>query len=218
MNDNSRYNVICKEFESGRHLTYRNREIVLRAGETPQGVYFIKNGFIKVYSISDKGDENLHIIYKAGEMFPLAWLFNGRLRNVFYESIGVSKLLRLTEEDIRAKVRALHVLHDAFVEQFSEQFSIYADRIDNLEYTEAVQRVAYRLLFLGRRFGKKRGANVVIDAPITHQHIAQAINLARETVSRELESLEAQGIISHKKRQIILINQDKLKQIIGDID
>lgn len=218
MNRNSRYKAIRREFESGRHLDYRNREIVLRAGETPQGVYFINKGFIKVYSISDHGNENLHIIYKTGELFPLIWAINGTLRSVSYESVGPSQLYRLTKEDFVAKMHGTSILHQAVIEQFADQFQIYADRIDNLEYTEAIERVAYRLLTLAHRFGEKKGSKIYINAPITHQHIAESINLARETVSREIEILEKQGLLAHKKRQIILTKLDDIKKIVGDID
>lgn len=216
MSTNPRYTSLLEEFRGGRKLDFRHREIVLRAGETPQGVYFIEKGFIKVYTISDRGTENMHIIYKAGEIFPLIWVFNGRVRNVFYESIGSSRLFRLTIEEFNKRMHKSTHLHSAVTEQFADQFRIYADRIDNLEYTEALERVAYRLLTLARRFGARRHGQTVIDAPITHQHIAESINLARETVSREIEELERRKIVSHQKRQLILNDMKALKKIVGE--
>lgn len=217
MSTNPRYAEILDQFKGGRQLDFRHREIVLRAGETPQGVYFIDQGFIKVYTISDRGTENMHVIYKAGELFPLIWIFNGRVRNVFYESVGTSRLFRLTKEEFNKRMHRSAHLHAAVTEQFADQFRIYADRIDNLEYTEALERVAYRLLTLARRFGARRNGQIVINAPITHQHIGESVNLARETVSREIEELEKRKIISHQKRQLVLTDIKALKKIVGEL-
>ncbi len=205
-----------EKFKSGRLLQFSNREIILKAGEQPPGVYFLASGFIKVYSISEHGEENIHVIYRPGEVFPLIWAFKNIVRGVFYESLGPTKLWCLPKDDFLHEVKTSLPMANVILGQLVEQFHIFADRLDNLEYNEAEERVIYRLLFLAGRFGKKLGAKVIIDAPITHQHIASSINLARETVSREIEKLEDQGLVEHQKRRIILKNVAKLEQLIGE--
>jgi CRP-like cAMP-binding protein len=81
-----------------------------------------------------------------------------------------------------------------------------------LEYKSAHERVAYRLVFLASRFGKRRGSSVVIDAPLTHEFISESINLSRETVSRQIEKLENENLISRKDGQIIIMDIDKLSK------
>lgn len=209
-----RYEPLLERFRKGRLLNYRNRELIVRAGEPPQGVYFIGKGFVKVYSISDQGTERIHVIYKAGEIFPLIWAFNGQMTDVFYESLGPTKLWRLPKDEF---IENMHNggYHDPVVMQFIEQFRIFSDRLENLEYTDALQRVAYRLQVLGRRFGEKRGPQIVIKAPLTHQHIAESINLTRETVSREIKKLQLLGLVSNDGRVLVIDNQAGLKQIIS---
>lgn len=207
---------LIEQFKEGRLLHFRGREIVLRAGEEPQGIYYVNSGFVRAYSITDQGEENIHIIYQSGDIFPLVWAFKGIVRNIFYESVGPSKLFRLGKDDFINLVRDYPEVPQLLLQQLTDQLDVYADRLDNLEYTSASERVVYRLLFLGGRFGEKQGSKIVINLPSTHQHIARSINLARETVSREIEKLERRKLVSYKKRLLVLNDVQKLEELIGE--
>ena len=213
---NNPYSELIDRFKQGRSLSYHKGEIILRAAEAPRGVYFIEQGFIRVYSITDQGEENTHIIYQASEVFPLIWAFNNIARNVFYESLSPSKLLLLPKDEFLHLAKTAHNVTYLLLRQAVNQFNIFADRLDNLEYTNAQVRVVYRLLYLAGRFGQKKGKKVIINAPITHQHIANSINLVRETVSREIEILELKGLVSHQKRLIVLNDIAGLENLIGE--
>jgi CRP-like cAMP-binding protein len=99
--------------------------------------------------------------------------------------------------------------------QLARQFTVFSDRIDNLEYKKSGERLAYRLLFLASRFGVRRNNRTVIDLPITHEVLAGTINLARESVSREMEKLERRGIISRINHQIIINNMVALRETLS---
>ena len=68
-------------FTQFRSFPYKKGDIILRAQDSPSGVYFIESGFVRVYSFTEDGEENLHLIYKEGEIFPLVWVYtNSDLR------------------------------------------------------------------------------------------------------------------------------------------
>lgn len=210
------YAKLLELFKGGRLLRFRNREIILRAAEEQPSVFCIAHGFVKVYSITDRGEENIHITYRPGEIFPLVWILRNVVKNIFYESLGATKIWKLAKEDFLSSAATSPDISRALLLQLTDQFDVYSDRIDNLEYTDARERVVYALLFLAGRFGQKQQKKVIIGAPMTHHHIASSINLARETVSREIEKLEHEGLVSHRRRQIILKDIKSLKNIIGE--
>lgn len=207
---------IAKQFERGREFRYRKGEVILRAGDTPSGVYLIRDGFVKVYAITDEGTENLHIMYKPGELFPLIWVLLGAVREVFYQAAGDVALSRLPREEFVQAMQADAGLAVAVARQLAVQFDIHADRVENLEYNNAYQRVVYRLVALARRFGRREGQGVVIAAPLTHQDIADSVNLARETASREIDRLGRKGLVDHRQHQIFLPDVAKLAAELGD--
>lgn len=202
-------------FETGQEQQIAKGQIILGWGEAPTNIYFVKQGYIKAYSIGNDGEEFIHEIYKANELFPLTWAYLGIPRNIFYEALGESVVfcvpLHKFHQFALSNVTASHAL----AQQTAHQLHIYSDRIDNLEYKKPGQRIAYRLLSLAERFGKHLRQGIVIDGPFTHQVIADSINLARETVSRELQQLEQERIIAYRNRQIVVIDTENLKKRVA---
>jgi CRP-like cAMP-binding protein len=69
-------------FKLGTYLSYKKGEFIIRPGESPPGVFFIESGLVKAYDITKYGEENMLIIRKDGEIFPLIWGVTGQERNV----------------------------------------------------------------------------------------------------------------------------------------
>ena len=202
---------------AGRSSRYHKNEIVIRGDDESPDIFFVAEGFIKVYSINDDGEEYVHIVYKAGDVFPLIWAFRDRRRRVFYESLSGSVLQRMPRAEFLDYVKAnSSPVTYALLGQMAEQFNVYADRLDNLQYRDASERVVYRLLFLAGRFGQKTKGEIIIDAPITHKLLAQSINLTRESVSREIEQLTKAGLIDTQNGHIVIKDIDKLSEAFSE--
>ncbi|WP_019500498.1 Crp/Fnr family transcriptional regulator [Pseudanabaena sp. PCC 6802] len=61
------------------------------------------------------------------------------------------------------------------------------------------------LNWLANRFGREIEAGQLIDLRLTHQDIAELIGTTRVTVTRTLNQLERQGIISRQAHQLIVL-------------
>jgi CRP-like cAMP-binding protein len=203
--------TIKEFFSSGRQKKYSSGELIL-SGESPAGVFYISSGFVKVYSISDEGEKYLHILYKSGELFPLIWAFKGLGRRVYYEAVSDTVACSVSKEEFLDLLQANKEAEREVLNQLVEQFNVYADRLDNLQYKSAKEKLIYRLLFLASRFGERHGNNIVIKAPITHELLAESINLTRETVSREIEKLEKQGLVGRQSGHIVITDVDKVER------
>lgn len=202
-------------FNSARHRKFSKGELVL-TGEDPSGVMCIQKGYVQVYSISDDGDRYVHILYKVGELFPLIWAVQNIRRRVFYEAASDVVVAEAPKEDFLKFIKNdAQVIYDVLA-QLAEQFYVFADRLDNLEYKSAHERVIYRLVFLASRFGERKGKSVTIQAPLTHEMISESINLARETVSREIEKMEGERLLSRKNGYIRINDIEKIGKEFGD--
>lgn len=188
---------LVKLFASGPRLTYGRGEILLEPATPPAGVLRLQTGHVKVYSIRDSGDLNVHLILKTGELFPLQLAVGGRRDRLYYEAMDEVLAQRVEAERLRDLVQSDATVARELLEQFAEREWLFTNRIENLELATAYQKVAYRLIGLQLRFGRPdaKGA-IVIDAPITQQDIAESLNMIRETASREIEKLEAKGLVS----------------------
>lgn len=66
------------------------------------------------------------------------------------------------------------------------------------------QRLWQFLVFLDQKFGCDVEQGRLIDLALTHQEIAEAVNATRVTVTRLLQQLESEGLLSRHSRRLIL--------------
>jgi CRP-like cAMP-binding protein len=82
--------------------------------------------------------------------------------------------------------------------------------------TEAVERrVAHAVLRLANQAGKREGAGVRIDFPISKQDIAEMTGTTLHTVSRILTAWEAGGLIESGRQKLKVCDPHELV-LIGD--
>ncbi len=200
--------------QRGRQLNYAKGEFIIRPGDTPPGVFLIELGLVKAYDITKYGEENLLIIRKAGEIFPLIWAITGQERQVIYETVSSATVWQLPRdvflEMMGENPSAVYPLLSMTV----EMYRIHSERIINLEYRSVRERLISFLLTMAQRFGKSSKDGVTINVPLRHQDIASSINSSRETTSREMIALERKGLLVNRQTYITLINVEELRKFL----
>ena len=201
-------------FHRGTKLSYKKGEYIIRPGETPNGVFYIEKGQVKAFDISKYGEENLLIIRKEREVFPLIWAVTGQERSVIYEALSPTTVWRISRSEY---VEFLEKNNDALpplLDMAVEMYRIHSERIINLEYRSVRERLISFLLTMGQRFGTKNKDGLLINVPLRHQDIASSINTSRETTSREVANLERKGLINNKSSYITLRDTEKLRSYL----
>jgi CRP-like cAMP-binding protein len=189
--------ALLELFHQGTHLSYKKGEFIIRPGESPPGVFFIESGIVKAYDITKYGEENLLIIRKTGEIFPLIWAITGQERHVIYEALSGVSVWRVDRKGLLRLIEEKPEVLSPLLEMTLEMYRIHSERIINLEYRSVRERLISFLLTMAGRFGhEKSDGSLVIDVPLRQQDIASSINASRETTSRELTALEKKGLIA----------------------
>lgn len=202
-------------FRAGTLLRFSKGDIILQADDNADGVYLIEKGYIKIYSILNSGENNQHVIYKSGEIFPLLWVFDQPQLHVFYEAMGDVEIRRAGKEDFRRLITEDAGVANHLLGYLITIFRIYANRVENLGLSRAHDRVIYRLLCLMDRFGKTNQlGEVIIEAPLTQQDLAESIKMIRETASREMEKLESAGLITYRQHRIVILDPQRLRDTL----
>lgn len=206
--------IFLSLFKRGTELTYNKNEYIIRPGESPNYVYYINDGLVKAFNISKYGEENLLIIRKPREIFPLIWAITGRGRSIIYQALTPTKVYRVTREDFNSFLKENTDALYPFIDLITDQYRMHSERILNLEYRSVRERLASFLLTMAFRFGKDSSKGIIIDVPLKQQDIASSINASRETTSRELGILERKGLIKNSQGRLIIIDKQALKKLI----
>ena len=207
---------IEKLFQTGRRLEYKKGEILQRANETPRGVCFLSEGYIKEYSLSKDGSEHITGLYEPGELFSVIWTYIGVNQNLYREAYTDVVVWRVPADVLAEAAAANPKLMQEMSHILMNQMNLLKLQIENLTFNNAYDKVAYRLLYLAGRFGVKQNDGWFIPLSFRHQHIADSLSMTRETASRMLERIQRQGLVSHDgKGHFIIRDPSGLARTIG---
>lgn len=201
-------------FHTGTQLHYKKGESIIRAGDEPRGIYFITDGFVKAYAITKYGEENILIVRKQGDLFPLIWAFTGLHRDITYQAMSDTTLWRVAKSDFLAFLKNNEHTTAALLDMAIEAYRLHSEHVMNLEYRTVRERIASFLLAQADRFGKKTSQGIQLCMPIRRSDIAGSINASRETTSRELTALAKHGYISLENGTITICQPEKLRELL----
>src|SRR3989304_7730686 len=98
--DNSFAKKIDDFFSGYKLIHYKKGEVIMRPDDSPQGVYFLKKGYVKFYSVSQEGYELTLNIFKPGSYFPMLWAI-GDIPNMYiFEAMMDAEVLRAPKKDL----------------------------------------------------------------------------------------------------------------------
>ena len=202
---------------NGTKQVFKKHDYIVRPGETANSIFYIFQGLVKAYDITKYHEENLLIIRKQDEFFPLIWAITGNSRdNIIYQALAPTVTYRVQRDQfikfITHNPDALAPLLDVV----TEMYRLHGDRILTLEYRTVRERIISFLVNMSGRFGQPEdGGGIRIEVPLRHQDIASSVNATRETTSRELSALERKGLIDNRQSCIIIKDMAALEKHLG---
>lgn len=202
-------------FYSHTRIQYKKGEVIVRPEDEPSGVYLIEWGFVKAYTITKYGEENLLLVRGAGSVFPLIWAFTGEHRSVTYEAMEATSLWRVSKSEYTEYLQKNPDVYPIILDMAIEAYRLHSERVMTLSYRTARERIVSFLLVTSNRFGvKQKDDTVIITAPFRQTDIASSVNATRETTSRELNVLRKKGLVKTIEGKLCLCDIEALKNLL----
>jgi len=199
----------------GVKQTFKKNDFIIRPGDSPSGVFFIYSGLVKAYDITKYNEENLLIIRKQDEIFPLIWAFTGHEHNIIYQALAPTVTFQISRKAFLDYIKSSADAMFPMLDMTLEMYRLHGERILNLEYRTVRERIISFLLTMSQRFGKQTDSGLLIEVPLRHQDIASSVNATRETTSRELSALERKGLLENKQSFTLLKDVEALKKYLA---
>jgi CRP-like cAMP-binding protein len=123
-----------------------------------------------------------------------------------------SRLLLLHRDHFRRCIAELPGMSYGLLRALCGRLREADDKIGGLMLLDVAGRVSHLLLEMADRAGNPHIPNVP-----THQVIAQMVGSSRETVSRTMSSLSAQGLIETSRAGVTVLSREGLEGAAGNI-
>lgn len=198
-------------FKQYKYKSFKKGELLIKAYEDPSGIFFLKNGLVKQYSISKQGEELIVNVFKPKTFFPMSWAINLTPNVYYFEATEPSEGWLAPREDI---IEFLKKNSDILFDLIGRVYKGTDGLLTKLVYLmsgDAYTRVITELLICAKRFGKSTENSKSLEIRISEKDIANLTGMARETVSREIKILKNKDLVNFKKSIFIITDLDKLE-------
>lgn len=206
-------------FTQHKLLSYKKRSIILCANDDSASVFYIRSGYIRVYRISEQGEELTLNILKPRDIFPITYGMSHKTNTYYLEALTPLEIWRAPKEQFVNFVKSDTELYQELTQRVLIRFDGLLTRMEYLVFSNAYTKVVSTLIICAKRFGEKKGNDIHIQVPLTHKDIATLIGITRETTSLEMKRLEKDGFVSKFGKLLVVKNIEQLeREIIIPID
>jgi len=182
---------------------------IISAKQSSTDVYFILSGQVRVEQVSRDGKVVQFEDLASGMMFGELNAISPSERIGSCIALSDTHAAKMTADNFRKVYRTHTLVSEKIMQRLVELSRNHMQRVYELSTTTVSHRVRLELLRLARPFAE-HGEPVEIQNAPTHTDIAQRIGTHREAVTRELKSLERQGLIRWNRKEHRILNHNAL--------
>lgn len=197
--------------------SYSKKNIVFHEGDYGDALYIIKSGRIKIAKVALDGREKTLTILKGGDFFGEMAIFDDMPRSATAESMDNDvRLLSISKNDFERLIIENPSIAIRIMKDLTRRIRQVNEQVQDLAFKDVHGRVAstlFNLLKTEKEASKDPNRDKMNSLKMTHQDLANMVGSSRETVTRALNRLQDEGIISISHQQISILEIDRLSEL-----
>jgi CRP-like cAMP-binding protein len=193
-----------RHFPAKQMLFYRGDEITR--------IYYIISGYVRMYTITNKGNERTLVILGPGESLPV---IQTEKAQYFYDAVTDVETVYGTYEELIKRFLADPQYMDAARASGVVMLKRMVEQMEILAGDTAREKIETMLAFLAKYYGEPDGEYHRLSFKITHQELGNLVNATRETVSQNIAKLERSKKIKTDKDGRYLV---KVSDYLEDVN
>jgi CRP/FNR family transcriptional regulator/CRP/FNR family cyclic AMP-dependent transcriptional regulator len=181
---------------------FPRHKTIVEEGLAGDYMYVICEGRVQVSKLSDDGREKILEFLDAGDFFGEMSLLDNAPRSASVRALADTRILALSRADFLAVMRRSPDLAMAVVQELTRRLRRVDDQASSLSFQRVEERTKGLLTRLAKEDPQRGGRRVTPG--LTHQQIADMIGTSRETVTRALKALKAQGWLEQEGKRYVV--------------
>lgn len=179
-------------------------------GDPGKHFFLLKTGALKLFLLSEDGEEHIMEIVGREQLFAEAVMFMGGSYPVYGTALEHTRLIAFDAQFFTGLLRSHPNLSLTLLASMSRQMHALVAEIDRLTLQSSTRRLAQYLL---AQLAHKAAATRVVLLPVSKQTIASLLDIRPETLSRILARLTDDGLITVNADSITILQPVLLDQI-----
>jgi CRP-like cAMP-binding protein len=196
--------------------------VLFRHGEAGGGLYEVAAGKVKLSRLPGESPEHpanrhesLLLLVGPGQLFGELAAFDGGPRSATAVAVTPVVVRYYAPAALDTLIRAHVDVGYAILRHVTYRLRFTLERTHDIQVHDRSVRLAKAILLLSQRFGERRGGYLVVRHDLTQGELGGLTGLSRETVSKVLAELAAQGLVRNRSGQVVILDEEGLRAIAG---
>jgi CRP-like cAMP-binding protein len=198
--------LLRREFASGVTLYHQDMPGMM--------LYIIETGKVRLFSVGRTGQELTFAIYGAGELFGELSLLDGKHHSSSAITLSSTVVWMLGRNDLEDLLETKPEVARGMLKILVRRIRERGMHLESLTFQDVLGRLAYELIKLSEKHGRRTEEGVFIEAPLTQVELATVVGATRESVNKALATLRARELISVDGSNMVVTNINGLKKIL----
>lgn len=193
--------------EAGVWREYAEGELIALEAEPAAGLYYLHEGWVKAVKISASGREQVLAFLESGSTFNEVGIFGEQVNPVSVIALETAGVWLLPREAVRGLLRRSPDFAEQILAKMAARLVYLVGLVTDLSLRSVTARLARLLL--------EESADDVLHRPqwYTQSELAARLGTVSDVVQRALRSLEKEGMIRVKRREIEILDRPGLAEL-----
>ena len=181
---------------------FPKHKTIVEEGLPGDYMYVIREGRVKVTKLSGDGREKILELLEEGSFFGEMSLLDSAPRSASVKALTDVRILALARNDFLNVLRRSPDLALAVIHELTQRLRQQDEQASSLSFQRVKERTQGLLVRLARDEANVPGR--LATPSLTHQQIADMIGTSRETVTRVVKELKADGWLDQEGKHYLV--------------
>lgn len=203
----------CLSCSRSEIVSYKKDEMIFCQKDIPTKLLVLVEGSVVIFNDSSTGKRSIMATFdQPGELFGEVFLFlNKQEYDHYAQAAADSKILQMPKDFLYRTCGNSCEHHNRLI---SNMLSILAQKAYFLNQKLQIISCATLRQKIAKVLLHSRGADGKVTLSMNREELADFLNTARPSLSRELMKMQEDGLLKIEKREILIPNPEVLQNIL----
>ncbi len=199
--------------DCAERMDVKRKRSIFRRGEPGPGLFLVRTGEFKLSLISSEGREQILYLAEPGKLIGEGFLPADVQCAASAFAMVDSEVWRFPGEDVIRLLGRSEALAFALMRHMAFRANRLIDLVLDLSLRSVQRRLASFLFTLAVRQSAEQGKPCVIPRQLDMNTVAARLGTVREEISRALNRMQRDGILSLSRQEIVVLDLAALERV-----
>lgn len=197
-----------------QYRTFGNGMTLFHQDMPGMTLYMIAEGYVRLYSMGQTGQEFTYYIYGPMEIFGELSLMDNGYHAASCITLTPIKIWLLSKDQLFDVLKKYPAITIRLLRIIASRVRSTTRKAEAMAFQDVQGRLAYEILDLEKMCGIWTADGISIDIPLNQNDLASMVGATRESVNKALSTFRSKNLIKMSASNIIITDRAGLEKIL----